>query len=55
MGAAAVLDIIKWGEDSRHQFKRIIDKAGSLAADMVWRSAMEMAEYCLSELMTMAL
>ena len=35
MDAAVVLDIIKRGEDSRHQFKRNIDNAGSLAADMV--------------------
>ncbi|MCL2059612.1 MAG: ATP-binding protein [Oscillospiraceae bacterium] len=35
MDTAAVLDIVKRGEDSRHQFKRNIDHAGSLAADMV--------------------
>ena len=35
MDAASVLEIIKRGEDSRHQFKRNVNNADSLAADMV--------------------
>ena len=35
MDAISVLEIIERGEDSRHQFKRNINNADSLAADMV--------------------
>ncbi|MCL2152396.1 MAG: putative DNA binding domain-containing protein [Oscillospiraceae bacterium] len=35
MDTASVLEMIKRGEDSRHQFKRNVNNADSLAADMV--------------------
>ena len=35
MDAASVLEVIKRGEDSRHQFKRNVNNTDSLAADMV--------------------
>ena len=34
MDAASVLETIKRGEDSRHQYKRNVSNADSLAADM---------------------